>query len=193
MKFITAAIALLACSLGLAQGGWAQVKRVNIGDVVRISAPSVSDSLILGSVYSITSNMIRLTTDSINHVWTDIPLDAIEQLELQKKVGKTGRGALIGAGVGGFLIGMITMASYEPCTREPGEWFGCIVEFSRGELFLLGAALGGASGALIGAVIGSFKKTLIWKEVQLEVTAVPMPRNYLKLASAPGLTLKWSF
>ncbi|MDR8394398.1 hypothetical protein NC796_24835 [Aliifodinibius sp. S!AR15-10] len=138
---------------------------------------------------SITPGMVRVTNEFSKDSWTEIPLDAVEQLELRKEVRQTGRGALVGGGIGALTIGIISMASNEPC--DPDEW--CIIEFTPAEAFLIGAAVGTVSGALIGAAIGSSKKAMKWKRVRFDITAEPITTNYLKRPPTPGLTLKWSF
>ncbi len=166
----------------------AQIKGIGVGDRIRISAPSISDSLITGQVDSMAQDIVRVTNKSPKYSQTEILLDTIEQLELRKEVRQAGRGALVGGGIGALTIGVIVMASNEP--SDPDEW--CIIEFTPAEAFLVGAAIGTVSGALIGAAIGSSKKTMKWKKIRFDIAAEPIAMNYLKLGSAPGFTLKWS-
>ena len=88
-----------------------------------------------------------------------------------KKAVKSGfMGALIAAPA----IGLLAVATYEPCTG-----FGCIMApASEGEAFMLGALVGGAAGFLIGGAIGAFTGGESWEDVgwqglQLSVTPTP--------------------
>ncbi|HKK44102.1 MAG TPA: hypothetical protein VJ964_01185, partial [Balneolaceae bacterium] len=116
-----------------------------------------------------------------------ITLGQIKRLEVLKEVRNTGRGALIGAGTGGLTLGVIFLASYEPC--GPDEW--CIFDYSKGELFLMGTGFGIFTGGVIGALIGTFSKREKWKRVSLRVRNQPF--KFGEISSAPSLSLRWFF
>lgn len=192
MKKLIPSVAILVYLFYISGTATAQIKGVKEGDQIRITAPSVSDNKITGIILNISKSMIRISNENYQYPelkWIDIPLESIDQLEVRKTVRKTGRGALVGAGIGGVTLGILTMASNEPC--EPDEW--CFIEFSDGEAFLMGAALGGLAGALTGAIVGSTIKTVGWKQVPFTITAGSISLNYFKQVPTPGITLKWSF
>lgn len=85
-----------------------------------------------------------------------VPVEAIRRLQVSAgQKGSAGRGALIGAGAGGLLGGVIAFADTSHCK----EW--CII--SPGTAFVGGFALGALPGALVGALIGSGIKTERWR------------------------------
>lgn len=193
MKKLITGIALFVYSFCIAGTALAQIKGVNEGDQIRITAPSISEDKITGIVIDTSLiSIIRISKENYhypNPKWIDIPLVTIEQLEVWKEARRTGRGALVGAGLGGFTMGIIVMASNEPC--ETDEW--CFIEFSNGEAFLMGTIVGILPGAFIGAIVGSTIKTEKWKRIRFEITSEPITKSYLKLGPTPGFTLKWSF
>ena len=80
---------------------------------------------------------------------------------------------LMGALIAAPAVGLLALATYEPCTG----W--CIMApASEGEAFLFGALVGGAAGFLIGGAIGAFTGGESWEEVgwqglRLSVTPTP--------------------
>ncbi len=87
-----------------------------------------------------------------------------------KKAVKSG---LMGALIAAPAIGLLAVATYEPCTG----W--CIMApASEGEAFLFGALVGGVAGFLIGGAIGAFTGGESWEDVgwqglRLSVTPTP--------------------
>lgn len=86
-----------------------------------------------------------------------------------KKAVKSG---LMGALIAAPAIGLLAVATYEPCTG----W--CFGPDSEGEAFLFGALVGGAAGFLIGGAIGAFTGGESWEDVgwqglRLSVTPTP--------------------
>lgn len=189
MKPIIAVITVCLFFLTLPNAAGAQIAKVKKGDIIRISAPALSDSLITGQVDSITAAAIRLVPTPAGAWQSEIPLASIARLELRKAVRRTGRGAVVGAGIGAFTLGMIAMASNQPCNSD--EW--CLLEFSSAEAFLLGAAGGAVSGALIGAVIGNTQKRMTWKEIPLEVSGATIAIPGYQGRYITGVRLRWSF
>lgn len=186
-------VLFVLCVGFLLEAASAQIKGVNEGDLIRVTAPSVSDSLITGEVRSVTQKIVRITKERLTHSWTDIPIGDIEQLEIRRVVRKTGRGALIGGGVGAFTLGFVTLASNKHCDPDD-NW--CIEFFTDGEAFLVGAAIGLLPGVLIGAAIGSGTKDEKWKKIPVEITSTPLSIDMHGLQNryaAPGIKLKWSF
>ena len=189
MKNFITGIALLLFLICLSETTFAQIKGVDIGDSVRVTAKSISDNTITGKVLSITSKIILISKDYSQNDSQEIPIEAIDELEMQREIRKTGRGALVGAGVGGITSGLLAMATNEPC--EPGEW--CIIEFTPGEAFLLGAAFGVVTGGVIGAIIGTTVKEKKWKNIPVEVSIEPISFKYQGQQGIAGITLNWSF
>lgn len=176
---------LLVCAICLSVTTSAQIKGVIIGDSVRVTAQSLYYREITGVVTNMTGEFISISgKDQL-----EIPIETIQKLEIQKEVRNTGRGALIGAGVSGAIGGIIAVAGNESC--EPDEW--CVLEFSDGEAFLMGTAVGLLPGALVGAIIGANTKRTKWKNVPLDLKAEPISLGYLNEPPTPGITLRWSF
>ncbi|MFH5832672.1 hypothetical protein ACG2F4_15055 [Halalkalibaculum sp. DA3122] len=188
----TTALLLVLFVGGLPDTVLAQIKGVHEGDHIRITAPAVSDSIITGQVDSITQDRILVTGVYSPNSWTEIPINAIEQLEIRKEVRKTGRGALVGGGIGAFTIGIITLASNESCDPDD-QW--CTIEFSDGEAFLMGAAAGSLAGVVIGAIIGSASKGEKWERIPVEITSTPLSVRMFDRNNrhALGIKLTWSF
>ena len=86
---------------------------------------------------------------------------------------KAVQSGLMGALIAAPAIGLLAVATYQPCTG----W--CIVgPESEGEAFMFGALVGGAAGFLIGGAIGAFTGGESWDEVgrqllRLSVTPTP--------------------
>lgn len=163
---------------------YAQIESLSKGDHVKITAPAVSLNYITGDIKEISDRGILLYGSS-----DEILFNAIDRLEVGKFKRRTWRGALIGSATGGLLLGTISMAANEPCSSD--EW--CILDFSDGEAFLIGAVVGGVPGLLIGGIIGSTIEGVDWKPIKIEMSGHPLAIRYMKRAHVPGLTLKWSF
>ncbi len=91
---------------------------------------------------------------------------------------KARRAGGVGALITAPIMGVLFMATYEPCS---GEWL-CFAE-SEGALFAWGALAGAATGFLVGGTIGAFTGGENWEEI---------PWNGVSLSVAPtrnGLAL----
>ena len=166
---------------------FAQIKRVNIGDKVGITAPSVSADRITGELLRMTPAQIRVRHEYSRIRWRDIPISSISKFEVKKTVRQTGRGALIGAGIGSLTLGLIAMTGTNTCSED--DWV-CF-EMGAGELFLGGAAIGALSGAAIGAIVGSTKKKERWKRIPLEITTASFNVHLQERQYVTGIKLKW--
>ena len=166
--------------------GHAQVDKLKKGDHVRIIAPSISIEQITGDVNEVTDRGIILTGSP-----SEISFNDIEKLEVGKKSSRILQGTLIGGATGGLLLGTISMATNEPCSDD--EW--CFFEFSDGEAFLLGAAVGALPGLLIGGIVGSTIEGYNWKTIQIEMSEPPVAFQHLINSSSrlPVLKLRIAF
>ena len=84
-----------------------------------------------------------------------IPISNIQSLQFREK-GRIKKGVLWGGLIGGVALGLVTMASNEPCG---GNSF-CVLEFSDAEAFTIGFLGGSLGGMLVGAIISSSKITI---------------------------------
>lgn len=106
-----------------------------------------------------------LTTDSVvlktgDGVWQPFRLGPNARLEISRGItSKAGRGAGIGAIVGGIGVAIIGASE---CARQND---GSIIVVTPAQCALAGALFGAGTGALVGMVIGSSSKTEQWVEV----------------------------
>ncbi len=198
MKTFTPIFTILFLLVMPVKYGMGQVSDIEEGDQIRLVAPSLSDIKLTGHVIEISTDAIRIArpNSQIPHR-LDIPLNSIHSLEKYDGTKRnTGRGALTGAIVGGLGLGLASALSYEPCESDPDDIFdGCLIHFSPGSLFLMGAAAGGVLGTAVGAIIGSTSKRVVWKPVPL---SVKMSSNSWdpggdNITYAPGFKITWSF
>jgi hypothetical protein len=149
-------VALLAMPAALAQGQDAAVQQgVSVGTRVRVYAPDLREDRYVGRVDSLGTDVIVLDTagartrlgfdtgpvlvDEFRRV--AIRLSAIEQLEVsggRTKRSSTMRGAIIGALIGGVVLGLGNLPEVNPSTKD----------------FLQAAPGGVIAGALVGGTIG---------------------------------------
>jgi len=74
---------------------------------------------------------------------------------------KAVRSGAVGAILAAPAIGLLALATYEPCTG----W--CFGPESEGQAFALGALVGGMTGFIIGGAIGAFTGGESWEEIPL--------------------------
>jgi len=167
---------------------WAQVNNINVGDRVKIYAPVAQTKTLFGTVNNITSAEIFLLS---NDGYFIIPLNSIRRIHVSTgKKRNTGKGALIGLSGGAFLGGMISLVTYEEC--DDSEPFGCVLDFSKGESFALGAAAVGLSGLVLGTVVGAIIKTDRWHRLPIEVLLDSQPVTSQQLPFRPIVNVKFS-
>lgn len=112
----------------------------------------------VGLVSLLTADSVVLKTAV--GVWQPFSLGPNARLEISRGVtSKAGRGAGIGAIVGGIGVAIIGASE---CARQND---GSIIVVTPAQCALAGALLGAGTGALVGMVIGSFSKTEQWVEV----------------------------
>ena len=155
----------------------AQFNRLKTGERVKITAPTVSDRDVKGTVILSSRDItgIRVRGDSTIYISNDL----IKKLAISRgKKRNTAKGATIGVVTGAFVLGVATAASNKSCGDD--EW--CILEFSDGEAFLLGAGVGGLLGAAVGAAIGAATSSDDWIPIPIDMTVQKVPYG----ANNPG-------
>jgi len=153
---------LVACALIPAVCGpaLAQGEPVHAGDRVRISAASLADGRVTGTVVSVDGNGLSIV-EATGRPARAFPLNALTRLEVS--VARRSRvvpGALIGGGLGLAAGAAIGAAAGQSCEDEilcPGSTLGAGVV----------GAIGLAVGAGVGALIGLTSRTDVWEVVAL--------------------------
>lgn len=102
MKKLLTTIGLLVVFLQLVWTTSAQIQNVNIGDRIKIIAPTFSKKGVVGTVNATSSSVVEIATKKGT---VAIPNTSIEQLYLSRgKRGNAAAGALLG-GITGGLVG----------------------------------------------------------------------------------------
>ncbi|WP_020402185.1 hypothetical protein [Gracilimonas tropica] len=169
----------------------AQIKTVQRGETVRITAPSVLNTYLIGEVLAISDKEIRIKDITHSPPWHDIPFTSISKMEVKRLESQTTEGALIGAALTGITFGLIAMGMGDSKSCNEGDWM-CYDIANSGELFLGGAVFGGLAGALIGGTIGSGIDKEKWQRVKLKFdTMQEMANNNRTMTVAPGIRFTW--
>ncbi len=139
------------------------------GDRVRLEAPSMGPTRVVGQVLAAREDGLRLTLADGREVQVS-PVD-IRQLEVARGLrSRTVEGAAIGALAGATVLLGALIADRGVCDEDLG---GC-------EAYGTFAVIGAASGTLLGALIGSQVKTDRWERI-------PQPqRAMLRIGPTPG-------
>lgn len=168
----------------------AQSFGLDIGDIVKVKAPIISNKKIVGRIKLFTNQSLQISTNNVN---MEIPFNSIKTLE--KALGKrshTLEGFLIGGISGAAIGGTFLDVSYAPCTST--DDFSCMFHpTSRTNAFKTGAVIGGFIGVVFGLIIGSQEHTYRWKRIPIKLSLSKLPidinnKNYMGV-----LTLKWKF
>jgi hypothetical protein len=145
-RLLSVALLLLACSTdAIAQHG-----RIQPGTRVRILAPALADTLMVGNVRTLLVGgkiALALVPEASDRTdWILVLGSAISRLEVSRGFpSEAGAGALSGALAGG--VASAYLASRTDCS------------FVCGAVIMLGGLAGGGAGALIGAVWGGYRIT----------------------------------
>ncbi len=136
----------------------AQLDSLQTGDRIRLVAPPAVP-------HQTTGQFSRIAADSfyieINSAETAVPLRRIRILEISRgKKRRTWEGTIIGAGVGGVLLGTIAYAA----TEEKDEGF---FRMTRGSAFKGGLVAGALLGGAAGFFIGSRLESEHWERISL--------------------------
>ena len=155
----------------------AQQTLVTPGARVRISAPTVAESPLLGTVVALPAD--TLIVDALDYADPlALPLASLARLEVsQGQESRTlntlkgaGFGSLIGVGAGLATVGILCING--DCADDPYV----------GLAFVVYGATGLAVGALTGAIIGSIKGVDRWVDVPLDRLRVSLtPSEHLGL------------
>ena len=169
----------------------AQISGLYTGDKVRIYAPDIYSETFRGTIYGINTAEIILDFEGGLHIF---PLTSIERLDVSYgKKRRTGRGALIGLPAGALVFGLISASSYEACDED--VWLDCAFEFSKRDLFYMGAIVGSLIGVVAGTAIGSIIKTDVWERLPLDISMnfQSVPAQELSFSQVSVASLKFSF
>lgn len=177
---------MIFSSLSISQV-YAQIGGLKEGDRVRVTAPAIQTGKIKGTVSSLSPDILAVSNSDTTIF---IPNTAICELEISRgKKRNTGKGAIIGAVSGAVFLGVLSVATNEPCKEN--EW--CFIELSTGEALGFGAFLGALGGGLNGAIIGTFIKTDRWKEVPLDVSVSLLPPGSTQSKNIPSISVRLTF
>jgi hypothetical protein len=134
------------------------------GSTVRVQAPAVFAEPAEGVVAAVDERSLSLRRKG--GALLTVPREAITSLEVSTgRHGQAGRGALVGAGVGAALLGLVAFAS-----ADDGE--GAYAA-------MYGVVFGGLGGAGWGAIAGAGTKTHDWR-------TVPLHRLHARLGPTRG-------
>ncbi len=141
------------------------VAQLQPGQRVRIRSTAV-DSLVVGTLTTISADTLVLqTTDGARPFGTR----TVQRIDVSQGMGHAGgRGAKIGAFVGGLAGALGGFASHQECSAD-GSCF-----FDEPLPEILGAGVAGAlAGAGAGFLIGATQRRERWKPAALDVAVTP--------------------
>ena len=119
------------------------VRTISLGQYVR--ADIVRLGRVEGRFVTATERTVTLTRQGVR---TEVPLLDLERLWVRQRA--TGRGALVGAGIG-VLVGIVGGLAISSVACEPVDGGDC----SAAEVAVVTGLLSGAGGGVIGAGVGS--------------------------------------
>lgn len=137
---------------------------LELGDRVRISAPTIQHDPFVGTVVSMDVESWSLDVEGRTELLV-LPLNDMKKLEVSHgSTSRAGRGAIIGGSIG-FVVGAVLGYGLIEVVNLSNESGGDVSS-------VLGAAVGGVivalPGAGIGALIGSLNKVDRWEDVPLD-------------------------
>lgn len=171
-----AMLSLVFISASAADGDTLQ-QSLTPGVCVRILAPEVSPSKLIGTVHQVSDNSVSLDVPGRNEP-VSILREKIARLDVSDGLRSRGVDAAIGAGIGAGI-------GAAGCAAGSGSGSGHIV--STGAVAGICAFFGGGLGALIGAVIPPGER---WKEI----SATRYPFSFMpRLDHGADLAVAWKF
>jgi len=133
-----------------AGSNWRRVQALPVGASIQVKAGKRHASCTLKSVDADTLTCIH--GGDVVFQRTDI---------VSIKIPRHGRSTLIGAGIGIGAGAIVGFASGRSCSAaEQNSFLGCFMVFSRGDLALVGGAVGGVIGTPIGYFTDFAKSTV---------------------------------
>lgn len=165
-----------------------QIKRLEIGDRVRITAPFVDPmERIQGTISEMSGSVLVLSNeDSLIYI-SDSLIQNLEISTGKKRV--VGRGLLIGAVTGAMIFGAISAIRNDACGPVENN---CSAAQSNGSAFVSGGTTGLLSGIIAGAVTGFFIKIDTWERApaRLSVGMVPVKTKIDEWAMKPNVSFR---
>ena len=151
---------------------------VGAGARIRVFASGAGQGRFIGSLVASDAEVLILQTAKgeprrIRHA-------DVRRLEVSRRPGRHGRGALIGlaaGAVGGFIVGAATNSDgcqpseYSPC------WFGTDPWFSDSESGAMGAVFFAGLGAIFGAIVAPGEQWERISDARVRVSAAPTRRG----------------
>jgi hypothetical protein len=167
----------------------AQVSVLKQGDKLRIITIDIPPDTLLGRFDTLNTTQLTLLHKKELVI---LPWTTIRRMEKAITQKYPGRGAAIGAGIGGGLTGLIVLGSSNSC--GPDESF-CIELFTPGEAFLGGLIIGGLTGGFLGLIIGNSIQKQSWKEININLNDQSEEQKLTVGLDQwnPGITMRWSF
>ena len=162
--------------------GNAQPSNLNIGDRVRITAPSPNGIRLVGTVVDYSSSVILVKTKQSEF---SVPLDVVSKFEVSKgRKRRTGRGLAWGSILGMIPGGLLFSPKKEDtvCTTDQGL---CGMDFE----WLEGMMYGSLAGMVVGAIVGSTIKTDRWEERPLNLSMKLYRSGRTSIAVNPAISL----
>ena len=149
---------------------------VGTGARVRVTAPGIGK--LTGSL--VASDVDALTLRTAKGDLRRVPRADVRKLEVSRRPGRRGRGALIGlaaGAIGGYIWG----ASSNPDGCQPSEYnfcfFGAGPLFSDQESGAMGAVLFSGIGALVGTIVAPGEKWERITDSRVRVSVAPARRG----------------
>lgn len=164
---LVAALAVVPSGNLLAQ----QNSPVVTGDRVRVSAPSVSEDPLVGTVLVMDSDSCVIDVEG-RYKPVAVPLTSLESVEVYRGQRSFAAQGAAGGAIGGGIIGV--GLAIKVCH----DWDACRWDNENKTLLVtVVAGVGGAVlGAGLGALVGAFSKTDSWEELPLdEIRVGPAP------------------
>lgn len=120
---------------------------IDIGALIRVTAPAISTSKIVGTLVALNGDTLLLQTENsaFSNPWA-IPLYAITRFEVSRGKGSRGKSALKGSLIG-FLVAL--PSTFIVLEANAASWD------LGDDSILMGSLIGGAGGLVVGGLLGS--------------------------------------
>jgi len=153
-------------------------EELGTGARVRVILKGIGTKPIVGSLVASDAEALTLRTGKGEP--RRVLVADVRRLEVSRRPGRRGRGALIGlavGAVGGFIWG--SSSNSDGCQPSPGNpcWFGTEPLFSDSESGAMGAVLFSGVGALVGAIVAPGEKWEHLSDPRVRVSVAPARRG----------------